>query len=146
MANVQKSSDRPVASLPPQGEGSVWHWLYAEAVDHLIPWNRRFFHQRMAFQAAGIGLAVVATGSWLLMASGEISSAVNIAWWTGWSVYEVLVRKCCKPWIKEGPWWGSKRRPAGWFDMIAYVATKNLLIGAALFLLLSKLGVLQPLA
>jgi NosR/NirI family nitrous oxide reductase transcriptional regulator len=48
----------------------------------------------------------------------------------------------CKPWIKEGAWWGRKYRKASVPDMIAYVATKNLLIGAGLFLVLYLMGVL----
>jgi NosR/NirI family nitrous oxide reductase transcriptional regulator len=55
------------------------------------------------------------------------------------------VRRQGKPWVKVGPWWRSDRRPAGLFDLIAYVATKNLLIGVGLFLLLRLAGLLHPL-
>jgi NosR/NirI family nitrous oxide reductase transcriptional regulator len=142
------STSRPGRNEPRLPSSSraqrLWAWLRSEAIDHLIPWNRRFLHQRIALQLAGIGLAVVVTASWILMAQGRLAPAVTIAWWIGWSVYEVLVRRQCKPWVKEGPWWGSQRRPASGFDLIAYVATKNLLIGAGLFLLLSLAGLLQP--
>jgi NosR/NirI family nitrous oxide reductase transcriptional regulator len=123
----------------------AWSWLRDEAIDHLLPWSTRFLRQRVAFQAAGIGLAVVVTASWILMAGGRIAPAITIAWWSGWSVYEVLVRRQCKPWVKVGPWWGRERRPATTFDLVAYVATKNLLIGVGLFLLLRLAGLLQPL-
>ena len=56
----------------------------------------------------------------------------------------MIVRKECKPWVKEGPWWGNARRPASTVDLVAYVATKNLLIGAGLFLMLSMFGLLRP--
>ncbi len=118
-------------------------WLWEEAIDHLFPWGPGFLKQRAAAKIAGIGLAVVVTIAWILAAAGRMSSAGIIAWWTGWSVYEVLCRRRCKPWVKEGPWWGRKRRPATTVDLIFYVATKNLLIGAGLFLVSSLLGVFE---
>jgi NosR/NirI family transcriptional regulator, nitrous oxide reductase regulator len=51
----------------------------------------------------------------------------------------------CKPYVKEGPWWGRKLRTASWADMGAYVGLKNLLIGAALFLTMHATGALQAL-
>jgi NosR/NirI family nitrous oxide reductase transcriptional regulator len=114
-------------------------WLLEEARDHLFPWGPGFVMQKTAMQAAGIALAVVVTLAWILAAAGQVTSAVVIAWWIGWSVYEVLCRRRCKPWVKDGPWWGRKRRPADTADLIFYVATKNLLIGAGLFLLLTLL-------
>lgn len=120
---------------------SLAAWLREEAKDHLLPWGPGFMLQRSAIQAAGIALAVVVTLVWILAAAGQITSAVVIAWWIGWSVYEVLCRRRCKPWVKDGPWWGRKRRPADTMDLIFYVATKNLLIGAGLFLLLTLLDV-----
>ncbi len=116
-------------------------WLLEEAKDHLFPWGPGFWAQKTAIQAAGIALAVVVTLAWILAAAGRATSAVVIAWWIGWSVYEVLCRRRCKPWVKDGPWWGRKRRPADAMDLIFYVATKNLLIGAGLFLLLTLLDV-----
>jgi len=143
---MAKSSQTTEQAAPPEGRGPLWRWLYEEAIDHLFPWSGRFLRQRFAFKAAGIGLAVVVTATWILAAEGRVTSAVVIGWWAGWSVYEVIARKHCKPWVKEGPWWGSKRRPASTVDLIAYVATKNLLIGAGLFLILSMLGLVRPVA
>lgn len=128
-----------------QSAQALRQWLVEEAIDHLLPWSGKFFARRLAIQAASIGLALVVTGAWLLAAAGRVGSTVPLAWWIGWSVYEVIVRRHCKPWVKEGPWWGRTRRPASTVDLIAYVATKNLLIGALLFLVLAALGVLQPL-
>lgn len=116
-------------------------WLREELIDHLFPWGPGFWAQRAAIRIAGIGFAVAVTVAWLLAAAGRMGSVAVIAWWTGWSVYEVLCRRRCKPWVKEGPWWGRRRRPAGTADLIFYVATKNLLIGVALFLVLALLGV-----
>lgn len=130
----------------PSSSGQLsWKWFVDEAIDHLFPWNARFLHQKLAFQAAGIGLALAVTAAWILAAAGRLDSAVVIGWWTGWSVYEVIVRRQCKPWVKDGPWWGTRRRPADTMDLVAYVATKNLLIGALLFLVLTALGVVSPL-
>ena len=129
----------------PGGEGRVpvGVWLREELIDHLFPWGPNFLNQGVGVKALGIGLAVVVTVVWILFGTGHIGSVVVIAWWAGWSVYEVLCRRRCKPWVKEGPWWGRKRRPASTADLIFYVATKNLLIGVALFLLLVMAGVLE---
>ncbi len=129
---------------PPRSEpGSLWRWLYEETIYHFFPWSARFFKQPIAFKAASIGLAVVVTATWILAAAGEIGSAVVVGWWTGWSVYEIVARAYCKPWVKDGPWWRRDFRPASKADLIAYVATKNLIIGAGLFLVLDLLGVLH---
>lgn len=130
--------------MPGGTEPIGWRaFLWEEAKDHLFPWGPTFLRQRAAVKAAGIGLAVVVTVAWVLAATGHIGSAVVIAWWVGWSVYEVLCRSRCKPWIKVGPWWGRERRLAGTADIIFYVATKNLLIGAGLFLILALLGAFE---
>lgn len=121
------------------------HWgrrVYEETVDHLIPWNAQGFEARLELMAGGIGLAVVVTATWILAAAGRISTAALIGWWVGWSVYEVIIRRHCKPWVKEGPWWGRTRRRASVIDLIAYVLTKNLLLGAGLFLLLRVSGLI----
>ena len=120
---------------------SVVAWILAEAKDHLLPWGPGFLTQKSSIKAAGIGLAVVVTVAWILAAVGRIDSVVVIAWWTGWSVYEVLCRRRCKPWVKEGPWWQRNLRKADTVDIIFYVATKNLLIGVVLFLIVTWLGV-----
>jgi len=117
-------------------------WLWEETIDHLFPWGPGFWKQSSSIKAASIGLAVAVTIAWILVIAGRLNSGVVIAWWTGWSVYEVLCRSRCKPWVKEGPWWGRQRRLASMPDLIFYVATKNLLIGAGLFLVLHLLGIL----
>ncbi|MCK6410297.1 MAG: transcription regulator, partial [Thauera sp.] len=60
-----------------------------------------------------------------------------------WSVFEVAVRLGSKPYVKDGPWWGNRYRRANLMDMLCYVGFKNLLIGAALFLVLKSLGLVQ---
>ena len=130
-------------SLPPGDKEMSWpQWLWAEAKYHLFPWGPGFLEQKPAMVAASIGLAMAVTVAWMLAATGRAAPGVVIAWWTGWSVYECVCRMRCKPWIKEGPWWGRQYRHANLPDMIAYVATKNLLIGAGLFWVLYLLGVL----
>ena len=132
-------------SLPPGDKrAGAWQWVFAEARYHLFPWGPGFLGEGRALAAASIGLAVAVTLAWILAATGRLGPAAVIAWWAGWSVHEYLCRMRCKPWVKEGPWWGSRYRRASPPDMIAYVATKNLLIGAALFWLLYLLGVLPP--
>lgn len=113
-----------------------------EAKHHLFPWGPGFLAQKPAWVAASIGLAMAVTVAWMLAATGRAAPAAVIAWWTGWSVYECVSRMRCKPWVKEGPWWGRQYRRANVPDMIAYVATKNLLIGAGLFGVLYLLGAL----
>jgi NosR/NirI family nitrous oxide reductase transcriptional regulator len=130
-------------SAPPGGKETSWpQWLWSEAKYHLFPWGPGFLEQKPAMVAASIGLAMAVTVAWMLAATGRAAPGVVIAWWTGWSVYECVCRMRCKPWIKEGPWWGRQYRHANLPDMIAYVATKNLLIGAGLFWVLYLLGVL----
>lgn len=130
----------PSNEAPLPGGAGLWGWLWQEVVFHLFPWGPGFFRQRLAIQAAGIALAVVVTIAWILAATGRIGSAIVIAWWIGWSLYEVLCRRRCKPFIKEGPWWGRQWRRASTTDLIFYVATKNLLIGIGLFLVLALVG------
>ncbi len=137
----QNAGQDPVTMPHGQKKLTVIAWIWAEAKDHMLPWGPGFLIQRAAIKAAGIGLAVVVTVTWILAAVGRIDSAVVIAWWTGWSVYEVLCRRRCKPWVKEGPWWQRNLRKADTIDIIFYVATKNLLIGVVLFLILTGLGV-----
>jgi len=85
---------------------------------------------------------VLVTWAWLLGAAGKLGPGIILGWWLAWSTYEVVVRMFCKPYVKEGPWWGRHFRPASWADMISYVGMKNLLIGAALFLIMKGIGVL----
>ncbi|HEU4654633.1 MAG TPA: 4Fe-4S binding protein [Steroidobacteraceae bacterium] len=121
----------------------VLGWLRRELIDHLLPWNRSFLAQPVLLRAAGIALAVLVTWVWLLGATGRLGTGIILGWWLAWSVYELIVRMQCKPWVKEGAWWGHTMRRANWADMAAYVSMKNLLIGAALFLLMRGTGVLD---
>lgn len=142
MVQQQGSSGGP-HSVPPDDERmGLSQWLWAEAKFHLFPWGEGFLLQKPAIIAAGIGLSIAVTIAWLLTATGRMAPAVVIAWWIGWSIYEYICRMNCKPWIKEGVWWGRKYRRASAPDMIAYITTKNLLIGAGLFLVLYLLGAL----
>jgi NosR/NirI family nitrous oxide reductase transcriptional regulator len=140
---MRTQTEQPPVPRPPPERTTFWRWLYEEAIYHLFPWSTRFLKQPIAFRAAGIGFAVVVTATWILAGAGEVGPAAVVGWWTGWSVYEVIVRAYCKPWVKEGPWWRREFRPASKVDLIAYVATKNLLIGAGLFLVLYLLGLLR---
>jgi hypothetical protein len=126
--------------------GGVLQQLAGEVWDHLWPWSGNGFrgqqaHQR-ALQAAGLALALAASVVWVLAAMGHLHSGVVIGWWSGWSVFEVIVRLGAKPYVKEGPWWGKRYRRASLMDMICYVGFKNLLIGAALFIGLKSTGLL----
>lgn len=140
---VEKHTSGINASLPPEDkEARGLRWLWVEAKYHLFPWGPGFLAQKPAIVAVSLGLALAVTVAWMLAATGRAAPAVVIAWWAGWSVYECVCRLRCKPWIKEGPWWGRQYRRANLPDMIAYVMTKNLLIGAGLFGGLYLLGVL----
>ncbi|MFA7350844.1 MAG: transcription regulator [Methylotenera sp.] len=130
-------------SSPPYAKTTGVKWLLNELVDHLWPWTRQGWRQHKAIQTAGLALAIAATSAWGLAASGQLGASAVIGWWLGWSVYEIIIRRQCKPYIKNGPWWGHQYRPAGRMDMICYVMFKNLLIGAGLFIALRNLGLLQ---
>lgn len=141
---VDSDSKEMNSSNPPSYEKlSMSQWLWAETKFHLFPWEAGFIFHKPAIAAISIGLSIAVTVAWLLAMTGHIAPAVVIAWWTGWSVYELLCRMRCKPWVKEGLWWQRKYRRASVPDMIAYVATKNLLIGAILFWVLYLSGVLH---
>lgn len=129
----------PVQETPKPG---ILAWLRAEVIDHLIPWSRQFRQRHILLQGAGIALAVLVTWAWLLGAAGKLGPGIILGWWLAWSAYEVVARMNCKPYVKEGPWWGRNFRPAGWADMASYVGMKNLLIGAGLFLAMKGIGVL----
>jgi len=118
--------------------------LAAEAWDHLWPWSRSGFRRQRALQAAGLALGLAASLMWLIAALGHLAAGAVIGGWFGWSVFEVAVRLGAKPYVKEGPWWGRRYRRATPMDMVCYVGFKNLLIGAALFLLLKASGALLP--
>jgi hypothetical protein len=131
---------------PPYASGSAPGRFAAEAWDHLWPWSRDGFRGQRAhlliIQAASLALAVAASLAWVLAAMGQLAPGAIIAWWFGWSVFEIVVRLGSKPYVKEGPWWGSRYRRAGVMDMICYVGFKNLMIGAVLFIGLKSAGLL----
>lgn len=127
---------------PPYAGRSLPAVILAEIWDHLWPWSRNGFRRQRAAQAAGFAVAIGATVMWILAATGRLEAGAIIGWWFGWSVFEVIVRLGSKPYVKEGPWWGQRYRKAGTMDMVCYVGFKNLLIGAALFILLKSQGIL----
>jgi len=118
----------------------VLEWVWLELRDHLWPWSRTNWHGQRARLIAELVLAGVVSLAWVFAALGQLSSGAIIAWWFGWSVYEVLIRLNGRRYVKDGPWWRDNYRVAGIFDMISYVSFKNLLIGAALFLAFKSLG------
>ncbi|MEW5889232.1 MAG: 4Fe-4S binding protein [Pseudomonadota bacterium] len=134
----------PVPPTPPaEPRLGILAWLRRELVDHLIPWSGKFLRRHRLIQAASLALAVLVTWIWLLGAAGKLGPGIILGWWLAWSVYEVVARMNCKPYVKEGPWWGRRLRDATWADMISYVAMKNLLIGAGLFLVMKAVGALE---
>ena len=114
-----------------------------EFFDHLFPWSRKALAQPRLLQAASLALALLVTWVWVLGAAGQIGPGIVLGWWLAWSAYELVVRMRCKPYVKDGPWWGRNLRPASWADMASYVGFKNLLIAAALFLLMKSAGILE---
>lgn len=127
--------------LPAHKDGARGlRWLWLEVRDHLWPWSSEGWRSQRALQVAGFSLAVAATVAWVMTAMGTLSSAAIIGWWFGWSVYEVLIRLSGKRYVKDGLWWRDRYREAGVMDMVSYVGFKNLLIGAALFLMLKSMG------
>ncbi|MDD2881130.1 MAG: 4Fe-4S binding protein [Rhodoferax sp.] len=119
-------------------------WLWLEVRDHLWPWSADGWRSQRALQMAGISLAIAATVAWVMTAMGTLSSGAIIGWWFGWSVYEVLIRLSGKRYVKDGLWWRDHYRQAGVVDMVSYVGFKNLMIGAAFFLLFKSMGWLVP--
>lgn len=118
-------------------------WLWQELCDHLWPWSAQGWASQRALQIAGFALAIAASLAWLFAALGQLSSGAIIAWWLGWSVYEVVIRLSGRRYVKDGPWWQANYRYASVMDMLSYVSFKNLLIGASLFLSLKALGLLS---
>lgn len=128
--------------LPPYAK-SAHAWLLHEALDHLWPWSQRGFQHHKWVLAIGIVLALAVSIVWVMAGLGKATAGTVIGWWAGWSVFEIVIRMYSKPYIKEGPWWQRHYRPASIMDMLCYVSFKNLLVGAALFIGLKALGLLQ---
>lgn len=118
-------------------------WLLHEIYDHLWPWTREGWAQHKIIESVGLALALAATVAWTMTAIGSLQAGAVISWWLGWSVYEIIIRMQCKPYIKDGPWWGHRYRGAGRMDMLCYVMFKNLLIGVVFFIVLRRFGVLH---
>ena len=130
----------PVLPAHKRGDVGFLKWLLLEVRDHLWPWSAEGWRSQRALQVAGISLAIAATVSWVVAAMGQLSSGAIIGWWFGWSVYEVLIRLSGKRYVKDGLWWHDHYRKAGVVDMVSYVGFKNLMIGAALFLVFKSMG------
>jgi NosR/NirI family nitrous oxide reductase transcriptional regulator len=133
----------PIQSTATQARLRPLEFLWQETLDHLFPWSRKAWSQPVLLKASSLALAVLMTWIWLLGAAGKLGPGIILGWWLAWSVYELVVRMRCKPYVKEGPWWGRDFRPASWADMASYVAFKNLLIAVVLFMLMKGAGVLD---
>ena len=118
-------------------------WILYEALDHLWPWTKKGWAHHKVIESAGLALAIATTIAWLMAANGDLQAGAVIGWWVGWSVYEIIIRLQCKPYIKDGPWWGRRYRQAGRMDMICYGMVKNLLSGVIFFIVLRNLGMLH---
>lgn len=139
--NTAKLDPAGGTGLPPYAaEQRGLHRLAHELWDHLWPWSRRGFRGGRFVLALSLALAAVVSVVWLLAAAGRLGPTVVVAWWVGWSVFEVVVRWQSKPYVKDGPWWGRNYRRADFADMLCYVAFKNLLIAATLFLAMRVVG------
>ena len=127
------------AAVQPIVHGRLWEELWF----HIVPWGKGFSREIFAIRAIAALLVVTVTTAWVLTATQRIGPVIILAWWLGWSIYEVMTRMHYKPLVKDGPWWKQDYRKASLMDMIFYVATKNLLIAAGLFVLLNVAGVLK---
>lgn len=127
-------------SVAGRDNASGWRWVWLELRDHLWPWSSEGAASRRALQWAGYALAAAVSVAWVLAGAGRLSQVAIIGWWFGWSVYEVLIRLDGKRYVKDGPWWKDQYRHANTMDMLSYVAFKNLLLGAGLFLVLRAGG------
>ena len=126
--------------IPPYSNTTGIKWLQHEVIDHLWPWTKQGWAHHKVIESAGLALAIATTIAWFMAANGDLQAGAVIGWWVGRSVYEIIIRLQCKPYIKDGPWWGHQYRRAGRMDMICYVMFKNLLIGVIFFIALRNLG------
>jgi hypothetical protein len=102
-----------------------WRRWRAELWDHLWPWRADTLP--LTWRWATMLVALWVTLVWVMGAVGRIASPWLVAWWVAWSAIELLVRMRSKPYVKEGPWWGSRFRRATWLDLLAYVGFNRML-------------------
>ena len=110
--------------------------LALEVGEHLSPWSAASWQSHRMLSLFAMAAAIAAVAAWVLLGMGRISTSAIILSWFGWSVVEVWLRMTGKRYVKDGVWWSSRYRRANLMDMLAYVAFKNLLVGAALLLIL----------
>ena len=107
-----------------------------EFVEHLSPWSSAGWAEHRMFNLLAIPAFIAIIAAWVLLGMGRMSTSAIIVSWFVWSVIEVLLRIGNRRYVKDGAWWQSRYRVANLMDMLSYVAFKNLLIGAALLLIL----------
>jgi NosR/NirI family nitrous oxide reductase transcriptional regulator len=140
---MAESEVRRREGVPAKSEPESFDLIWDEARDHVFPWGRKFAQRARTAQAASIAFAFAVTVVWVLGILGHLRPAVVIGWWTAWSVFELVVRVNCKPWFRQGPLlrrMRRMRRPASRIQLAFYVLTKNVLIGALLFLVMSMVS------
>jgi len=137
---MAESEVRRRESVPAKSEQEFIDLMWDEVRDHIFPWGRRFAQRARAAQAVSIAFAFTVTVVWVLGILGHLRPEVVVGWWTAWSVFELVVRVKCKPWSRQGPILGRIRRPATGLQLAFYVLTKNVLVGALLFLAMSMVG------
>jgi NosR/NirI family nitrous oxide reductase transcriptional regulator len=137
---MSESEVRRREGVPAKSEPESFDLIWDEARDHVFPWGRKFSQRARAAQAVCIAFAFAVTVVWVLGILGHLRPLVVIGWWTAWSAFELVVRLNCKPWFRQGPLLRRMRRPATSVQLGFYVLTKNVLIGALLFLVMSMVG------
>jgi len=135
VAVAQREVKRKDRAAPEGGAESV-DVIWDEARDHLFPWGRKFAKRSRAVQALTMAFALAVTVAWILGILGHLRLPVVIGWWVAWSAFELMVRVRCQPWFRRGPLLRRLRRPASAGEIIFYVTSKNILIGALLSLLM----------
>jgi hypothetical protein len=122
------------------GDVGLLKWLLLELRDHLWPWSREGWRSQRALQVAG------------LLAGDRRHGGLGA--WRRWAPvvgrhHRLVVRlervrgadpPVGSPLRQGWPVVARNYRAAGVMDMMSYVGFKNLLIGAALFLVLKALG------
>jgi NosR/NirI family nitrous oxide reductase transcriptional regulator len=135
----KREANRKDATGPGLG-GESFDVAWDEARDHLFPWGRRFAQRKRGVQALSIAFAFTVTLAWILGLLGRVRPEVVLGWWVAWSVFELVVRVKCQPWFRNGHALHRLNRPATARQIVAYVITKNILVGALLFLVMALAG------